>query len=57
MDSKASVFYTNGTSDEPKKYVPPHLSLNENLKNQVNAILPPFVIEGHDGATWDEILW
>jgi hypothetical protein len=35
----------------------PHLPLNETLKHQVNAILPPFIIEGQDGATWDEMLW
>ncbi|NQT69000.1 MAG: GNAT family N-acetyltransferase [Desulfobacteraceae bacterium] len=57
MDSKASIFYTMELQMNQKNTFSPHLSLNDNLKHQVNAILPPFVIEGQDGVTWDEMLW
>jgi len=57
MDSIASVFYTMELQINKKNTFAPHLSPNDNFKHQVNAILPPFVIEGHDGVTWDEMLW
>jgi ribosomal-protein-alanine N-acetyltransferase len=57
MDSKASTFYTMELQMNKRNTFAPHSPLNENPKHNINGILPPFDIEGRDGATWDEMLW
>ena len=57
MDSKASTFYTMRFQMEKKDTLTPYLPLNEDQKYSPNANLPPFIIEGQDGVTWDEMLW
>jgi [ribosomal protein S18]-alanine N-acetyltransferase len=57
MDSKASTFYTMELQMNKRNTVAPHSPLSENPKHNLNGILPPFEVEGRDGATWDERLW
>jgi ribosomal-protein-alanine N-acetyltransferase len=46
MDSQASTFFTMELQMNKKNTFAPHSPLNENPKHNLNAILPPFDIEG-----------
>jgi hypothetical protein len=57
MDSKASTFYTMALQMNKRNTFAPHSPLVENPKHNLNGILPPFKIEGRDGAIRDEMMW
>jgi hypothetical protein len=57
MDPKVSTFFTMELQMNNKNTLALRSPLVENPKHNLNAILPPFEIEGRDGGYWDEILW
>ena len=57
MDPKVSTFFTMELQMNKKNTLALRSPLVENPKHNLNAILPPFEIEGRDGGAWDEILW
>jgi len=57
MVPRAYTFITTEKQIDKKDTFVPHSPLNENPKNKLNGILPPFKAEGRDGVPWNEMLW